>query len=215
MLASLAFHAGVIAVAAHWGLGRGPAPVPPSKPQVLVIHPPSSPPPLNFVPEPPTPLRREPGEPDLPQPDIRPDDDLVLFDPARPPVVVAAEPLSDDPLPAEILILRVPSPSPGPAGAAAPASFTEPREAAPLQIDYPAAARRRGYEGAVVLEVTVDAAGAVATIRVAESSGHPVLDEAALRGFERARFEPARRNGIPVTHTFRQTVRFALRERGN
>jgi protein TonB len=45
---------------------------------------------------------------------------------------------------------------------------------------YPLSAKRRGIEGTVILEVWVDAAGAILRAKVGKSSGHEVLDEAAL-----------------------------------
>jgi protein TonB len=170
---------------------------------------------MNFSPEPPAPFARESREPEpLPLP-IRTEDEPVRFDPDRPAVVVAAEALPEDPIPPEVLVMRIgpsgPPASRPPAPETAVDTVTEPSPSSPIRIDYPRLARQRGMEGAVTLEVSVDAEGAVATIRVAESSGHAILDEAAVRGLERVTFEPARRNGIPVPWTFRQTVRFSLR----
>ena len=44
---------------------------------------------------------------------------------------------------------------------------------------YPRRARRAGLEGTVLLELVLDAAGRILSIRVAESSGHSLLDDAA------------------------------------
>ncbi len=55
---------------------------------------------------------------------------------------------------------------------------------------YPPLARRNGWEGTVVLALEVAADGTLAKApEVHRSSGHPVLDEAALRMIRRARFE--------------------------
>ncbi|RMD68336.1 MAG: energy transducer TonB, partial [Gammaproteobacteria bacterium] len=75
---------------------------------------------------------------------------------------------------------------------------------------YPRLARRRGLEGEVLLEVKVGSAGLPLRVRVVRSSGHPVLDRAALEAVSRWRFAPARRGGIPVTATTRIPVRFRL-----
>ncbi|MDP3494035.1 MAG: TonB family protein [Hyphomonadaceae bacterium] len=53
-------------------------------------------------------------------------------------------------------------------------------------------------DGDVVVELCVSASGAVADAKVAQSSGHPKLDQATLRQMRGARFEPATRNGRPV-----------------
>jgi len=64
--------------------------------------------------------------------------------------------------------------------------------------EYPAIARRRGYEGRVLLSATISIEGNVAGLKVKESSGHPVLDRAAMKAVEAWEFEPARRMGSPV-----------------
>lgn len=45
---------------------------------------------------------------------------------------------------------------------------------------YPAAALRNHYQGTVTIEITVDAAGSVTAANIQKSSGHSVLDDAAL-----------------------------------
>lgn len=56
---------------------------------------------------------------------------------------------------------------------------------------YPEAARSQGIEGQVVVLMLVDVTGAVAAARVEESSGHTVLDDAALRAVRQLRSLPA------------------------
>jgi protein TonB len=75
---------------------------------------------------------------------------------------------------------------------------------------YPYAARRRGQEGRVVLEVEVLADGGAGAVAVARSSGVASLDRAAVDAVRRWRFRPARRNGRTVRSTVRVPVRFAL-----
>ena len=48
-------------------------------------------------------------------------------------------------------------------------------------INYPADARAKGLNGSLRLLVTITADGGLATVRVLESSGHRILDDAALR----------------------------------
>lgn len=76
--------------------------------------------------------------------------------------------------------------------------------------EYPALARRRAYQGTVLLDVRVDRQGGAAEVRVAQSSGHVVLDRSAVAGVRRWRFEPARRLGQPVEMWVQVPVRFAL-----
>ncbi len=77
-------------------------------------------------------------------------------------------------------------------------------------VEYPPALFARGIEGKVILKLHVDEAGHVnpESTRVAESSGYPALDSAALAAVPRFQFAPALRNGTPVAATFMQPVHF-------
>lgn len=75
---------------------------------------------------------------------------------------------------------------------------------------YPAAARRRGLEGRVMLRVRINAAGDVENIDVAEGSGVSALDEAAIAAVRRWSFQPARRLGVAVAAMVDVPVRFRL-----
>lgn len=75
---------------------------------------------------------------------------------------------------------------------------------------YPYAARRRGMEGRVVVKVVVDRAGTVTTAAVAVSSGHRLLDRAALVAVKGWTFHPARRGGRAVGATIAIPIAFAL-----
>ena len=63
---------------------------------------------------------------------------------------------------------------------------------------YPLAARRNGAQGRVVLSVQVSAGGAGGEVLLKHSSGHAVLDNAALQTVRHWRFIPARRGDAPV-----------------
>ena len=54
--------------------------------------------------------------------------------------------------------------------------------------EYPVVARRRGWQGTVIVAVTCDANGMVTTATVVRSSGHEVLDAAALATVRRWQF---------------------------
>jgi protein TonB len=75
---------------------------------------------------------------------------------------------------------------------------------------YPATARRRGWEGKVLLRVEVSARGDVLNVAVEQSSGYDTLDEAARQGAFRWRFKPARLNDRPVPGEVRIPVHFKL-----
>lgn len=76
--------------------------------------------------------------------------------------------------------------------------------------EYPAAARRRGEEGRVMLRVRVLASGRPADIEVVESSTHPRLDRAARAAVASWRFEPARQGGQAVDSWLRVPIVFRL-----
>jgi protein TonB len=75
---------------------------------------------------------------------------------------------------------------------------------------YPAAARERGLEGVVTLNVEVLASGGVGEVHVAVSSGVPVLDDAAVAAVRRWTFAPAREGARPVDSLVEVPVRFTL-----
>jgi TonB family protein len=77
-------------------------------------------------------------------------------------------------------------------------------------MEYPQALLDEGIGGRVLLRLFVDSAGTLVTdsTRVAESSGYPALDSAALAGAPALRFSPALRNGRPIAAPFLQPVHF-------
>jgi len=75
---------------------------------------------------------------------------------------------------------------------------------------YPIAARRAGFEGAVVLRVLVDETGTPQLAEVRESSGRTDCDESAKRTVENKwRFEPHHLDGIELVER-QVVVRYAL-----
>ncbi|HXV23309.1 MAG TPA: energy transducer TonB [Alphaproteobacteria bacterium] len=79
---------------------------------------------------------------------------------------------------------------------------------------YPTAARRRGIEGEVLIAVTVGADGGAEHVEVLRSSGHSMLDRAAIEALARWRFEPARNAGQAVAGTIEIPVTFRLTDPG-
>ena len=80
-----------------------------------------------------------------------------------------------------------------------------------IRPDYPKGARQRGEQGDVVLEIRVNAEGAVDHVQVAASSGFAELDEAAVRAAKAAKFSPARSGRDPVASTARLKLSFKLK----
>ena len=79
-----------------------------------------------------------------------------------------------------------------------------------VPIAYPAALFDQKVEGDVTLRLYVDSTGKLIpeSMRVAEPSGYPALDSAALAGASALRFAPAKRHGIAVATAFLQPVEF-------
>jgi protein TonB len=77
-------------------------------------------------------------------------------------------------------------------------------------VEYPASLFEQGIEGTVTLRLFVDDKGAVVreSTQVAESSGYPAFDSAAVSGVPRMHFAPAQRDGRPVAMVFTQPVHF-------
>jgi len=98
-----------------------------------------------------------------------------------------------------------PPPKPEPQGPTRPPrvlNWTDP--------PYPEQARQQGIEGTVTLKLTVTASGRAQKVSVSRSSGHRLLDEAAVAHVSRARFSPALKNGAAVAMTITFKVKFRL-----
>ena len=80
-----------------------------------------------------------------------------------------------------------------------------------IRPDYPKGARQRGEQGDVILEIRVNAEGAVDDVKVATSSGFSELDEAAVKAARVAKFSPARSGHDPVASTARLKLQFKLK----
>ncbi len=63
---------------------------------------------------------------------------------------------------------------------------------------YPRRAARLGQEGTARVEIALSAEGEVIEIRVLDSSGHRLLDEAAIRAARAGRYRPATRDGRAI-----------------
>lgn len=79
-----------------------------------------------------------------------------------------------------------------------------------VPIAYPPVLFDQKVEGDVTLRLFVDSTGKLVpeSTRVAEPSGYPALDSAALAGSTALRFAPAKRHGVAVATAFLQPVEF-------
>jgi len=76
--------------------------------------------------------------------------------------------------------------------------------------EYPRRARRMRWEGITQLIVTVDANGNPTAIRVSVSSGHQILDDAAIKAVQTWHFHPANRDGNPESGDLLVPIRFDI-----
>jgi periplasmic protein TonB len=126
---------------------------------------------------------------------------MPVATPAAPAITVSlATPAP--PAPAAAASAAVSAP-PAPAAAAAPPAerqvqISQVAYLTPPVLSYPLAARRQREQGLVQVKVRVDEQGRPERYAVERSSGHPVLDDAALQTVRATRFKPYRENGVPM-----------------
>lgn len=125
--------------------------------------------------------------------------------PAAATLVAAATPPVK---PAHHASAATPAPQPAPTGADAQPVDTPPAPLSQVAPVYPQEALLQGLTGTVELEVNIDAGGRVQSARVVSSTGAPMFDQAALDAAYATRFEPARRNGLPIASTIHPVMVF-------
>jgi protein TonB len=77
---------------------------------------------------------------------------------------------------------------------------------------YPRIAKKSGWEGTVLVRVTVEANGRASKVVVSRSSGRKVLDDAAVKAIKRWSFRPARDGNIPIQSVVVIPLKFSLRK---
>ncbi|MBS0208447.1 MAG: energy transducer TonB [Planctomycetes bacterium] len=85
-----------------------------------------------------------------------------------------------------------------------------PRPLSNRKVPYPAEAVRNRLTGRVLAAVWVAADGSVTRVTLDRSSGHEILDKAALEMLREWRFHPARRRGVPVPYEVNIPVNFGF-----
>lgn len=120
------------------------------------------------------------------------------------------------PLPVDTPVLVAPTVAVEAVVSAAPEADSEPDYQARYlnnrRPDYPMVARRMGWQGKVILNVEVLAEGACGGLSVFRSSGHEVLDNAAMNAVKTWRFTPARHAGHAVSLWFKVPINFSLED---
>lgn len=154
----------------------------------------------------PAPVAEAEAKPDPapPQPATR-----SIADPAPERREIAAAPTAPAPnaaSTASIDRVAAPVPDQGPVVVMNP-DYREP----PQPPIYPPRSVTLGQQGRVVIRASIDHEGVPESVVVWESSGHPLLDSAAVTAVKRWRFVPARRGGVPVAAWVQVPVNFRLR----
>ncbi len=78
--------------------------------------------------------------------------------------------------------------------------------------DYPSMAKDHGWQGRVRLRVQVSAEGLSLSVRVENSSGHEILDDAAIEAVKQWRFIPAKRGETIVASSVVVPITFNLQD---
>jgi len=126
---------------------------------------------------------RPPKEEQQPE-DVAPDTPIVATPVAATPAAAAFA----VPVQGPVILSPIRFAAPPPRNLRPPAAAAEPTKYVPSVADwgphplpqYPPLALRMGYQGKVVLLITVDPSGIVTSVEVKNSSGYKILDEAAL-----------------------------------
>jgi len=82
----------------------------------------------------------------------------------------------------------------------------------PPPIGYPAAAIKENAYGKVTLSALISDAGKISQIKILNSSGYKILDDAAIEWFEKLEFSPANNGKIAVSSTVTQVITFSLKD---
>ncbi len=98
-----------------------------------------------------------------------------------------------------------------PSPASKPKMLEKPRfSAKPTPIEYPRNAKRRNIEGLVLVEIWINEKGQQTKQLVIDSSGHPMLDKAALKAITQWQFKSYRDKGQLIAHRVQVPITFEL-----
>ncbi|MDH4394883.1 MAG: energy transducer TonB [Limnobacter sp.] len=201
---------------------------PPQTIEVMLMELPAEQPEVTELPTPQTPPQTPPP-PKVQAPKVQPPPVLAtkIIEPAKPAPIVeqAADintgektpPPAAKPLPA--LAVQTPvelpknqSPQPDTAREVSPARVDARYASSNPRPQYPSMARRLGQEGTVVLEVTVSTEGLAKSVRIQDSSGHELLDQAAVNAISKWKFVPAKRGDTPIEQKLNTRWTYKLEE---
>lgn len=80
-----------------------------------------------------------------------------------------------------------------------------------IPLVYPLIAKKNEWEGTVRIRVVVQPSGFPETISIKKSSGHKVLDNAAVDALRKTRFIPAKDGNIPIRSIVEIPIKFDLK----
>ena len=83
-----------------------------------------------------------------------------------------------------------------------------------LKVRYPGEAVAHGLQGITELRWETSESGEVLNAQVAKSSGHAVLDEAALGAIKTCKFQPATKAGQPVPDLMQLEIKWGIEDPG-
>lgn len=75
---------------------------------------------------------------------------------------------------------------------------------------YPLISRRNKEEGSIIFNIKVDKKGNMTAYKMVQSSGFKRLDKEAEKSIKTAKFQPALKNGEPVSSNFDLKITFTL-----
>ncbi len=176
-----------------------PVKVPPKVQITLLRPPPPKPTPVLQPPPPPKVVALKPPPKKLkPKPVLKP---------IEPPPVVSSVPVVESPAP---VTTAAPVVTPPPVVEI----VTEPKAGAAYlhnpSPEYPEIAMERGLAGKVMLKVHVQPNGKPDSVAVSKSSGHSILDEAAIKTVKQWSFVPAMRGKTPIAGWVTVPIAFNL-----
>jgi len=181
-----------------------PEPEPKPEPPPPEPEPKPEPPPPEPEPEPEPPPPEPEPEPKPPEP--KPEPEPMKKEVEQNTAINQTPPELKEQPPEEITNSNTPQ-----SGAAAAQIDVPPKPRRTIKPRYPAGARRRGEEGAVVLNVQINSDGRSIRVTIDKSSGSAELDQAAKRSVQKARFIPGKKDGRAIDSEARLTIIFKLR----
>jgi protein TonB len=227
LISALLLHAALV-VTLLLGLSKGPHKPAKQLPIAVQLLPPpaeNTPPaplPMAATPSPPSPEEQKRPQPKRivkPKPSVKPRET-----PAVSPVAKAPEtPVETKPAPppetsglsaAPTVAAAPPTPPAPPAPPSPPVktgvSISASYAATNRRPDYPTLSKRYDEQGTVMLQVLVKADGTAGEVKLKSSSGHPLLDKAAMSAVQSWRFNPATSDGKPIAEWYLVPIPFTL-----